>query len=370
VADHIEYYIGIMSGTSMDAIDAVLVRFNSDNTLETTHTYSKPFPDALRQKLIALIQPSWTGSLSTIASLNAELGSLYGDTVNQLLNDCSVSRGDVIAVGNHGQTIWHQPEHEHAYSWQLGDANRIAEISGITTVADFRNRDIAAGGEGAPLVPAFHDSVFANPEETRVIVNIGGIANISVLSPNDDVIGFDTGPGNGLMDAWCLKHRGKAYDENGQWASQGTIIPELLEKLLADPYFARHFPKSTGKELFNLAWLSPFLEQDMAANDVQATLLELTARSIVESVRSAAIDITTMYVCGGGFKNKQLMTRLQELLGDTKLALTTSLGVDAEWVEAVAFAWLARQTMLGLPSNLPSATGAKGLRVLGAIYPA
>lgn len=354
----------------MDAIDAVLVRFNPDNTLETTHTYSKPFPGALRQTLIDLIQPSWTGSLSTIASLNAELGSLYGDTVNQLLNDCSVSKNDVIAIGNHGQTIWHQPEHQHAYSWQLGDANRIAEGSGITTVADFRNRDIAAGGEGAPLVPAFHDAMFAHPKETRVIANIGGIANISVLSPTNEVIGFDTGPGNGLMDAWCLKHTGKAYDENGQWAAQGSVITELLEKLLADPYFRRSFPKSTGKELFNLAWLTPFLDQSMATQDVQATLLELTAQSIVNSARDAATEITTMYICGGGFKNKQLMIRLQDLLGDTKLALTTSLGVDAEWVEAVAFAWLARQTMLGLPGNLPSATGAKGLRVLGAIYPA
>ena len=370
MANQIEHYIGIMSGTSMDAIDAVLVRFNTDNTLDTLHTYSQPFPDTLRQKLIELIQPSWTGSLSDIASLNAELGSIYGETVNRLLSSAALSKDDITAVGNHGQTVWHQPEHEHAYSWQLGDANRISEASGITTVADFRNRDIAAGGGGAPLVPAFHHAVFAHPEETRVIVNIGGISNISVLSPDKDVIGFDTGPGNGLMDAWCLKHLGKSYDEGGQWAAQGNIIPELLEKLLADPYFARSFPKSTGKELFNLAWLAPFLNADMAAEDVQATLLELTARSIVESARAATNDITAMYVCGGGFKNQLLMTRLQALLGDTKLNLTTSLGVDAEWVEAVAFAWLARQTILGLPGNLPSATGAKGLRVLGAIYPA
>ncbi|WP_245923069.1 anhydro-N-acetylmuramic acid kinase [Leucothrix arctica] len=370
MADQIEHYIGIMSGTSMDAIDAVLVRFNTDNTLDTIHTHSQSFPDSLRQNLIELIQPSWTGSLSDIASLNAELGSIYGETVNQLLRDCDIAKDDITAIGNHGQTIWHQPEHEHAYSWQLGDANRISEASGITTVADFRNRDIAASGEGAPLVPAFHEAVFAHPKETRVIVNIGGIANISLLSPDKDVIGFDTGPGNGLMDAWCLKHLGKAYDENGKWAAQGSIIPELLTQMLADPYFARSFPKSTGKELFNLAWLAPFLSPEMAAEDVQATLLELTARSIVESVKAATDEITTMYVCGGGFKNKQLMARLQALLGDTKLDLTTSLGVDAEWVEAVAFAWLARQTILGLPGNLPSATGAKGFRVLGAIYPA
>ena len=202
VANQPQYYIGIMSGTSMDAIDAVLVRFNADNTLNTTRSYSHPFPDELRQTLVDLIQPNWTGSLSTIASLNAELGSLYGETVNRLLSNSDVTSNDIVAVGNHGQTIWHQPEHEHAYSWQLGDANRIAETTGITTVADFRNRDIAAGGEGAPLVPAFHHAVFAHPEETRVIVNIGGIANISVLSPSNEVIGFDTGPGNGLMDAW------------------------------------------------------------------------------------------------------------------------------------------------------------------------
>ncbi|RVU81786.1 anhydro-N-acetylmuramic acid kinase [Leucothrix sargassi] len=357
-----------MSGTSMDAIDVVLVRFNTDNTLETILTHSQSFPSTLRSKLIDLIQPHWTGSLSDIASLNAELGTLYGAAVNQLLSQSTLAREEISAIGNHGQTIWHQPEHEHAYSWQLGDANRIAETTGITTIADFRNRDIAAGGEGAPLVPAFHDAVFAHPTENRVIANIGGIANISVLSPDQDIIGFDTGPGNGLMDAWCLQHLGKAYDENGQWAAQGNILPELLNALLSDPYFARGFPKSTGKELFNLAWLKPFLKADMASEDIQATLLELTAQSLVNSAKLACKDIHTLYVCGGGFKNKRLMQRIDALLGDTEVKLTTSLGVDAEWVEAVAFAWLARQTYLGLPGNLPSATGAKGLRVLGAIH--
>lgn len=354
----------------MDAIDAVLVRFNTDNSLETCDTYSTAFPDALRAELQQLIKPDWTGSLKDIANLNATLGALYAHSAQSLINQSKISKNKISAIGNHGQTVWHQPDKEPRFSWQLGDANQIAEVTGVTTVADFRNRDIAAGGEGAPLVPAFHQSVFATPNKSRVIVNIGGMSNISVLSTNRATLGFDTGPGNGLMDAWCLQEQSLPYDQNGEWAASGNCITELIEQLLQDPYFHRPYPKSTGKEYFNLDWLTPHLCDGMAAQDVQATLLELTAISIQQSILEAAPDVDEIFICGGGAKNGTLLNRLSTLMDSVSVDKTDTLGIDADWVEAIAFAWLARQTMHGLPGNLPSATGASGPRVLGAIYPA
>ncbi|MGB1310312.1 MAG: anhydro-N-acetylmuramic acid kinase [Leucothrix sp.] len=367
------YYIGIMSGTSMDAIDAVLVSFNDKNRPSIASHVSIPFPETLKLDLSRLIQPGWSGSLRHIASLNAKLGTLYGKTANTLIQQSGIPKHSIHAIGNHGQTIWHQPDDEPHFSWQLGDANRIAELTGVATIADFRNRDIAAGGEGAPLVPAFHEAIFPHPSKTRIVLNIGGIANISLLTPTQNTLGFDTGPGNALLDAWCLDQQGLPFDEDGDWAAQGKIRPDLLQALIQDPYFKRPCPKSTGKESFNLPWAQPHLTTDMAPADVQATFLEITALSIADGVKLATRSTNTtldeVYVCGGGSKNLTLMKRLAQLLSPAIVTKTDELGVDADWVEAIAFAWLARQTMLGLPSNLPSATGAKGLRVLGAIYP-
>ena len=354
----------------MDAIDAVLVRFYTDNRLETVESYSTPFPDTVRSTLQKLIKPNWTGSLKEIANLNATLGAIYADTAQSLIEKSGLSKDDIHAIGNHGQTVWHQPDIEPRFSWQLGDANQIAEVTGVTTIADFRNRDIAAGGEGAPLVPAFHQSAFATPDKCRVVVNIGGLSNISVLSPLKQTIGFDTGPGNGLMDAWCLQEQSLPYDQNGEWAASGCCNSALLEKLLQDLYFSRPYPKSTGKEYFNLEWLNTHLNDDITPQDVQATLLELTAVSIQQSIIDAASDVDEVFICGGGAKNIALMNRLNTLMGNVSVDKTDVLGIDADWVEAIAFAWLARQTLKGLPGNLPSATGASGFRVLGAIYSA
>ena len=354
----------------MDAIDAVLVRFYPDNRLETCETYSTPFPYNIRTTLQQLIKPDWTGSLKEIANLNATLGAIYADTAQALIVKSGLPKEAIFAIGNHGQTVWHQPDIEPRFSWQLGDANQIAEVTGVTTVADFRNRDIAAGGEGAPLVPAFHQSAFAAPDKCRVIVNIGGLSNISILSPNRQTLGFDTGPGNGLMDAWCLQEQSLPYDRDGQWAASGHCDLSLLDALLKDPYFSRSDPKSTGKEYFNLEWLNPHLNNEISAQDVQATLLELTAVSIQQSILDAAPEVDEVFICGGGAKNDALMKRLNTSMGNVSVEKTDMLGIDADWVEAIAFAWLARQTMKGLPGNLPSATGAKDFRVLGAIYSA
>ena len=358
----------------MDAIDAVIVQFDAAGSPNTIAHFSKPFPNELKSDLVDLIQPDWSGSLRHIAELNVKLGTLYAETAISLIDHSNIQKKRIKAIGNHGQTICHQPDALPHFSWQLGDANRIAELTGITTIADFRNRDIAAGGEGAPLVPAFHQAVFSHPEKTRIVLNIGGIANISLLSPHHHTLGFDTGPGNSLMDAWCLEKQGKPFDNNGDWAAQGKVIPSLLDQLMSEPYFKRSYPKSTGKEYFNLQWLSTYLTDSMKPADVQATLLEVTALSIVEGIKLASLStgltIDEIYVCGGGGKNSLLMQRLTQLLSPATVDKTDGLGVDADWVESIAFAWLARQTTLGLPGNLPSATGASGPRVLGAIYPA
>ncbi|PWQ97259.1 anhydro-N-acetylmuramic acid kinase [Leucothrix pacifica] len=359
-----------MSGTSMDAIDAVLVCFKPDDQLETSEVHSTPFPEKIRQSLRELIKPDWAGSLKEVANLNATLGTLYAQTAQTLIDKSGLPKEAISAIGNHGQTVWHQPDIEPRFSWQLGDANQIAEITGVTTIADFRNRDIAAGGEGAPLVPAFHQSVFSSANKHRVVVNIGGISNISVLSPEQSTIGFDTGPGNALMDAWCLQQQSLAYDKDGQWAASGQCNQALLQQFLQDPYFKRPYPKSTGKEYFNLGWLNSHLDKAIPEEDVQATLLELTAVSIQQSIMEAAPQTEEVYICGGGARNNALMSRLRALMPAVRLEKTDVLGIDADWVEAIAFAWLARQTLKGLPGNLPSATGAKDFRVLGAIYTA
>jgi len=370
------YFIGLMSGTSLDGVDAVLVDFNAD-TPKLIASHSHPIPEDLQTKLIEFTHPDWRGSFADMGAFHQQLGKLFADAVNQLLQESKITPQQVQAIGSHGQTLWHQPDGDFPFSLQLGDANLIAELTGITTVADFRSRDIAAGGQGAPLVPAFHHKALSHNDKNRVILNIGGIANISALpskASNEPVMGFDTGPGNGLIDAWIYAHKGKNYDKNGNWARSGVIQADMLNTLLTDPYFSLPAPKSTGKEFFNLVWLKGILGSSLdnyKPEDIQATLTELTPKTIADSIKNS-IDISCdeLFVCGGGIHNQFLIERLRHHLPEMSTASTQELGIDPDWMEAIAFAWLAKQTMEGKAGNLPSATGAKGSRILGAIYTA
>ena len=354
----------------MDGIDAALVDLDEGGRATLIATHTESFPAPLYHSIVRLSQNH--GSPDDLGHCDRALGECFATATLNLLKTAG-DRGPVTAIGSHGQTIRHQPQSEHPFSLQLGDPNIIAERTGISTVADFRRRDMAAGGQGAPLVPAFHHAVFASPEEHRVLLNIGGIANISWLPAGgiEASGGFDTGPGNGLMDAWCQRHTGQAFDEGGRWARTGKVIAPLLDQLLTEPYFSLPAPKSTGKELFNLDWLDPRLDREAAhaPRDVQRTLLELTARTI--AVALPAERPLSLYVCGGGALNTALMSRLRELLEPQQVSIGTTgdIGIAPQWVEAVAFAWLARQTMEGLAGNVPGATGASGPRILGAIYP-
>ena len=360
-----------MSGTSLDGVDAVLVDF-SDNKPALIESYSHPIPDKLKEELLDTIQPSWQGSLLNIGTLDQKLGKLFADAVNQLLKLTPIDKSQIKAIGSHGQTLWHQPTGEHPFSLQLGNANIISELTAITTVADFRGRDIAASGQGAPLVPAFHAQYLTHPTRNRIILNIGGIANITFLPSTDNhssqVSGFDTGPGNGLIDAWIKSHTEKSYDHSGQWAKSGNILPDLLEDLLDDPYFSTPPPKSTGKEYFNLHWLHKKLNSKFSAcatKDIQATLTALTAYTIAKHCNNC----DEILICGGGVHNKYLIELLEQYLKNKPTILSTeSAGIDPDWMEAIAFAWLAKQTLENKPGNLPMVTGAKGSRILGAIY--
>lgn len=365
------YYIGIMSGTSLDGVDAILADFSGSAPI-LHQTYFLPYPKPLQSQLLSLHQPG-DDELNRAALVSNQLSQLYAKAVIKLLAQSAISSQQVIAIGCHGQTVRHCPETEKRYTIQLVNAALLAELTGIAVVTDFRNRDIAAGGQGAPLVPAFHQAIFQHTHITRAIVNIGGIANITSLPVDQMVTGFDCGPGNMLMDAWCLRHTRQTYDKNGDWAAQGRLIPHLLNKLLSEPFFSLEPPKSTGRDLFNIQWLDQFLignETGEDAKDVQATLLQLTAITIANSIERDCAAAKEIFVCGGGAHNAVLMARLKELLAGRKVLLTDDLGVAADWVEAYAFAWLAQQTMLKIPANLPAVTGAKGARVLGAIYPA
>ncbi|MEE9327350.1 MAG: anhydro-N-acetylmuramic acid kinase [Cocleimonas sp.] len=361
-------YIGLMSGTSLDGIDTVLVDFNYSPP-RLIDSYSHPIPSSLREKILGIINPKWRGSLASIGILHHQLGKLYADACNQLIQKESHVKESIVAIGSHGQTVWHQPEGNHPFSLQLGDANVISELTGITTIADFRNRDIAAGGQGAPLVPAFHQEMLTHPNQDRVILNIGGIANITILSPNAITVGFDTGPGNGLLDAWTQQNKNKAFDENGNWARSGKVQIDILEQLLQNPYFSTQPPKSTGKELFNLAWLNQSIENNLdayKAEDIQATLTEITALSISDNIK----QYSELYVCGGGLRNKFLMERISHHLPETSISSTKTLGIDPDWMEAIAFAWLAKRTFEGKTGNLSTATGAEHNRILGGIFTA
>lgn len=363
-----ELYLGLMSGTSADGIDAALVDFQPDiPALKATRSH--PLPPELRHQLEATLAAGRC-ALDELAALDAGIGAAFAEAALALLRTADLPPAAVRAIGSHGQTLFHQPHGIHANSLQLGDANRIAECTGITTVADFRRRDMAAGGQGAPLVPGFHRAVFGGSGRHRVVVNIGGIANLTVLpADGQPVSGFDCGPGNTLMDAWARAHLGTPMDEDGRWAAGAEPDAALLRRMLKEPYFALPSPKSTGRELFNLSWLHAQDIAGLTPARVQASLCELTAVTVAEAVRRHAPGTEEVLVCGGGAYNSHLMNRLGRRLTGVALHTTAHAGWDPQWIEAAAFAWLARQTLTGAPGNVPSVTGAYRPVTLGAIYP-
>ena len=363
-----DIYIGLMSGTSMDGIDAVLVSFAEDS-VSIAATHEKTYPDTLRRALLNAVRTPVDQPIENLGSIDRQIGECFRDATLELLDKSGVAAADVRAVGSHGQTVRHQPDAVAPYSLQIGNPATIASGTGITTVADFRSADIAAGGQGAPLVPPFHEWLFGGTTDKRVILNIGGISNITILGADEaPVVGFDTGPGNTLLDRWIQRHRGTAFDRNGDWAASGSCIDELLETLLSFPYFGLGPPKSTGLEDFNLEWLLQHNVDACDPADVQATLAELTARSIANDIRRFAPATETLYVCGGGAHNKDLSRRLARNLPDIDMATTAAVGLHPDWVEAVAFAWLAMRTMNKQTGNLPSVTGASHKVVLGTIH--
>ena len=362
-------YIGVMSGTSLDGVDAVLADFS--NGVRVLGHHALPFEPALRHAFLQLNQ-SGPDELHRAALAANSLVKVYAQAVRQLLLDTDVPASDVAAIGAHGQTVRHQPgQHDGTgYSLQINNPSLLAELTAMRVVADFRSRDIAAGGQGAPLVPAFHQHMFAEPGRTVAVLNIGGISNLSVLAPQH-VSGFDCGAGNVLLDYWCQRHTGLAFDKDGAWAATGHCHPALLERLLSESFLHLAPPKSTGRDLFHADWLNAHLEKfdSLSTVNVQATLTAVTARVCVNDVRRHAPDATRLLVCGGGAYNRHLMQLLQEGLPDMTVSTTEASGLPPLPVEATAFAWLAQQTCLNLPGNLPAVTGAHGPRVLGGIYP-
>ncbi|HEC15965.1 MAG TPA: anhydro-N-acetylmuramic acid kinase [Sedimenticola sp.] len=365
-----EIYLGLMSGTSMDGIDAALARF-PETGAELIATHSHPWPDDLRRQLKDLTRPG-ENEIDRLGRLDALAGETFAAAALELLAKAGVAPSAVTAIGSHGQTIRHRPDGETPFTLQIGDPNRIAERTGITTVADFRRRDMAAGGEGAPLAPAFHAHIFRNENEARCVLNIGGIANLTLLPANREApaTGFDTGPGNCLLDAWSRRHLNRPFDRDGAWATTGKVSPSLLEAMLADAYFRRPPPKSTGVEYFSPDWLDRRLGSDkgLGEADIQATLTALTAESIARGIKGSMPGCRRILVCGGGVHNNSLMRQLRDRLDQHEVESTAAHGMDPDWIEAVAFAWLARQTLWGKPGNLPSVTGANHSVVLGGVY--
>ena len=365
-------YIGLMSGTSLDGVDGVLADFSGARMRVLAHA-SQPLPEPLRAELLALNAPG-DNELHRAALAGNALVCCYAEVVTQLLQSQGLPASAVRAIGAHGQTVRHRPGEFDGtgYTLQLNSPALLAERCGITVVADFRSRDVAAGGQGAPLVPAFHQGVFGRPGETVLVANIGGISNLSVLGADGSVLGFDCGPGNALMDFWCQRHTGQPYDNAGSWAATGQVLPALLDDLWRESFFHQPPPKSTGRDLFHPDWLQARLDRhpDAAPADVQATLTKLTAKAIAVSASSYIKNSKLLAICGGGAFNVHLMQRLQALLPQLAVQPTDTLGLPALQVEAAAFAWLARQALEGQPGNLESVTGARGARVLGGIYPA
>lgn len=362
-------FLGLMSGTSVDGIDAALVAFDPAPRLIFARTYA--MPTALTDDVLRLSQADAKVSLDEVGMLDTRLGEAFARAASQLLDDSGVAPSQVRAIGSHGQTLRHRPSGENPFTLQLADANVIAERTGLTTVADFRRRDVAAGGQGAPLVPAFHAATMRDPVEDRAILNLGGIANLTLLPAQGAVLGFDTGPGNGLMDAWCLRHRGQRFDLDGEFAAQGQAHEGLLAVLCDDPWLRLPPPKSTGRDQFHLDWLADKAQGlELASADVQATLVAFTARTVAEALRASMPRCQRVLACGGGARNRVLMARLQQELRDIPLGSTADAGVDPDFLEAMAFAWLARETLEHRPGNLRDVTGARGARVLGAIFAA
>lgn len=359
-----DLFVGIMSGTSLDGIDAVLVDFGCGPPKLVASRFA-PYSRSLAAKILELHEAG-KDELHRAALLGNDLARQYHQAVADLLRTAGLSREDVRAIGCHGQTIRHNPA--AGYTLQIGNPDLLAELSGISVVAGYRGRDIAAGGQGAPLVPAFHDAVFRAHDRHRVILNIGGIANLTNLDPASATTGFDCGPGNMLLDAWIQRTLGEPYDKDGAWASSGRAIPDLLEALLAHPFFHAPPPKSCGREEFGLPWLASWLSGTPKPEDVQATLLELDARTMADAIRRWCSAPDEVAVCGGGAHNRALMRRIGECLPASRVFATDEIGMGANWVEAMAFAWLARQRLMERSGNLPAVTGARGARVLGALY--
>jgi len=362
-------YLGLISGTSADGIDVALARF--EPRCEVVAARTVPWDPAVRARLVALGQGADAASMDEIGHLDVRVALAFADAALAVLAEAHVAPDEVRAIGSHGQTVRHRPGGPHPFTWQLGDGNVIAERTGIATVSDFRRRDVAAGGHGAPLLPALHAALLQTTDEDRAVLNLGGIANLTLLPKRGDVRGFDTGPANALMDAWCERHTGHPYDAGGAYAASGRVDDALLRRLSSDPWFALPPPKSTGREQFHLAWLAsrgaPLPDH---AEDVQATLLELSAVTITTALVATQPSTTRLIACGGGVHNPLLLDRLRAHLPGIEVETTAAHGLDPDFVEATGFAWLARETLAGRPGNLPSVTGARGPRVLGVIHPA
>lgn len=365
------YYLGMISGTSVDGVDAALCEFSADQPgtpeCRTLAAQTFAWPPAFARRIQSLITAG-SGELNEIGSLNVATGRFFGDCALALIRSAGVAPADVRAIGSHGQTIWHQPNPPEAFTWQIGDPNSIAAITGIDTVSDLRGLDMALGGEGAPLVPAFHDWLFRDEEKTRVVVNIGGIANLTLLAPGRDTLGYDTGPGNTLLDAWVQRCLDLPFDDGGRWAGSGKVDTGLLDTMLAEPYFAKASPKSTGRELFDTDWLDRAIAGAQITDvNLAATLLELTAVTISNEVTGLAPGDHELFICGGGAHNDTLMARLSALAG-VPAQTTAAIGLDPDHVEAAAMAWLARARVEKTTGNLPTVTGSREAAVLGGLY--
>jgi anhydro-N-acetylmuramic acid kinase len=361
------FHLGLISGTSMDAIDAVLVDFDA-SPLRLIASSATAFEPELKRRIARILDSPERVALDELGQIDVELARAFAAATLALLRDAGIGAGRVTAIGSHGQTLRHRADLPTPFTWQIGDPNTLCEMTGITVVADFRRRDVAAGGQGAPLLPVFHDQVFRSDSEDRVIANLGGIANITILRRDTTVTGFDTGPANRLLDAWISLHQGKDFDADGAWASTGRCDDTLLQQLLDEPYLSLPPPKSTGRELFNLPWLNGKLGLfSRRPQDVQATLQQFTAVTIAAAVRKHA-PAAALYVCGGGARNGALLESLAQLVAPNRVATTAALGLDPDYVEAIAFAWFGRRTLDGLTSSAGSVTGAAGARILGGVY--
>jgi anhydro-N-acetylmuramic acid kinase len=364
------YYIGTISGTSVDGIDVVIVEERSEK-LSFIAGETVAFSNALKQRIQALIVNA-ESAFQELGEVDVLLGNEIAAAINQLIESNNIDQSQIVAIGSHGQTLYHAPDGRYPFSLQIGNANVIAELTGITTIADFRQRDMVVGGQGAPLVPAFHQDAFQHDTISRVIVNIGGISNITLLPAKDKrqlIKGFDTGPGNGLMDAWCLLHKNMPYDASGDWAASGQDAADLLKAMLQDSYLQQAIPKSTGREHFNLEWLKGHTSQfNYTAVDIQTTLCKLTAVTIADAIKRYAEDYEEIYICGGGVHNQYLMSLLKSEIPNYPIAPTEQLGLAADWVEGFAFAWLARQTIHQQAGNIPEVTGASKATILGGVY--